>query len=109
MPIYEYRCRSCGNQFERIQKFSDPPVAECPSCGAEVEKLVSRPAFQFKGSGWYVTDYARKGDGASKAEKTEGTDATSGESGKSAKPDTRTEKTSENTKDKRAKPASSTT
>lgn len=69
MPLYEYRCRACGHQFEKIQKFSDPPLASCPECGGEVEKLLSAPAIQFKGAGWYITDYARKGasDGASSA------------------------------------------
>jgi putative FmdB family regulatory protein len=68
MPIYEYECDACGNRFELIQKFSDPPVETCPKCGQpKVRKLLSSPAFQFKGSGWYITDYARKG--------TEGSDA----------------------------------
>ena len=61
MPLYEYRCESCQHQFEVIQKFSDAPIAVCPKCGAgPVVKLLSSPAFQFKGSGWYITDYARK-------------------------------------------------
>ena len=61
MPLYEYQCEACGNRFEKIQKFSDPPLESCPACGGAVRKLVSSPAFQFKGSGWYVTDYARSG------------------------------------------------
>lgn len=60
MPIYEYRCRKCGEVFEKIQKFSDPPPGKCGSCGGSLERLLSSPAIQFKGSGWYVTDYARK-------------------------------------------------
>lgn len=60
MPIYEYQCGACGLRFERIQKFSDPAQSECPNCGQPVERLVSAPAIQFKGSGWYITDYARK-------------------------------------------------
>lgn len=73
MPLYEYECENCGNRFEQIQKFSDPPLEVCPKCGAgPVRKLMSSPAIQFKGSGWYITDYARKdGGGGSKA----GTDA----------------------------------
>jgi len=59
MPLYEYECDR-GHRFERIVKFSDPPIETCPECGAPVHKLMSSPAFQFKGSGWYVTDYARK-------------------------------------------------
>ena len=66
MPLYEYQCDACAKRFERIQKFSDPPVDTCPSCGGAVRKLLSSPAIQFKGSGWYITDYAKKsgGDGA---------------------------------------------
>jgi putative FmdB family regulatory protein len=61
MPLYEYRCEACGHQFEVIQKFSDAPVDVCPSCGGSpVVKLLSSPAIQFKGEGWYITDYARK-------------------------------------------------
>lgn len=61
MPIYEYQCRSCGERREVLQRISDPPLEICDECGGEVRKLISAPAFQFKGSGWYVTDYARKG------------------------------------------------
>jgi len=62
MPMYEYECEACGFRFEQIQKFSDLPVELCPSCGApKVRKLVSSPAIQFKGSGFYINDYARKG------------------------------------------------
>jgi putative FmdB family regulatory protein len=64
MPLYEYCCTACGHRFERIQKFSDPIVDTCPSCGGAVEKLLSAPAFQLKGTGWYVTDYAAKDKGA---------------------------------------------
>lgn len=60
MPLYEYQCEACNHRFERIQKFSDPPVETCPSCGGKVRKLLSSPAIQFKGSGWYITDYAKK-------------------------------------------------
>jgi putative FmdB family regulatory protein len=59
MPLYEYHCDVCGHRFETIRKFSDPPP-ECPECGGAVRKLQSAPAFQFKGTGWYITDYARK-------------------------------------------------
>ena len=70
MPIYEYLCKKCGRQFERIQKFSDKPLKTCDQCGGALERLLSSPAIQFKGSGWYVTDYARKSSGetASKSE-----------------------------------------
>ena len=60
MPLYEYQCKKCHSLTERIQKFSDPPLTICPHCGGELEQLLSAPAVQFKGSGWYVTDYAKK-------------------------------------------------
>ncbi len=60
MPLYEYKCDACGATFEVIQRFSDPPVEKCRTCGGPVRKLLSAPAIQFKGSGWYVTDYAKK-------------------------------------------------
>jgi putative FmdB family regulatory protein len=62
LPLYEYECPKDG-LFERIQKFSDPPLDACPTCGGPIEKLLSAPAIQFKGSGWYITDYARKSSG----------------------------------------------
>jgi putative FmdB family regulatory protein len=69
VPLYEYHCGHCGT-FEVIRKFSDPALTACPTCGAEIEKLLSAPAIQFKGSGWYITDYARKGsNGGGKSEK----------------------------------------
>ena len=61
MPLYEYECESCGFRFEVIQRFADPAITACRSCGGPVHKLLSPPAIQFKGSGWYITDYARKG------------------------------------------------
>jgi putative FmdB family regulatory protein len=63
LPLYEYECPQDG-RFELVRKFSDPPLTRCPTCGRKIEKLPSAPAIQFKGSGWYITDYARKsGDG----------------------------------------------
>ena len=69
MPLYEYQCDACSNRFERIQKFSDPPVETCPSCGGAVRKLLSSPAIQFKGTGWYITDYAKKSGTSSDSSK----------------------------------------
>ena len=60
MPIYEYQCRRCEHRFELIQKFSDKPRKRCPECSGTVDRLISPPAIRFKGSGWYVTDYANK-------------------------------------------------
>ena len=61
MPLYEYECEKCGDRFEKIRKFSDPPPEVCPKCGGALHKLQSAPAFQFKGTGWYATDYAKSG------------------------------------------------
>lgn len=60
MPLYEYRCRQCHSVLEILQRASDEPLKICPKCGGELQKLISRSAIQFKGSGWYVTDYARR-------------------------------------------------
>jgi len=91
MPIYEYQCLTCGKKSELLQRMSDPPMAACPECGGEVKKLISSPAVQFKGSGWYVTDYGSKkgapsgggkadgGTGGSKSE-SDGKSAGGGES-----------------------------
>ena len=81
MPLYEYQCKKCQHRFEKIQKFSDPHVKKCPKCGGPIEQLLSAPAVQFKGSGWYVTDYAKKsgsqassnGGSSDKSDKTEKT------------------------------------
>jgi putative FmdB family regulatory protein len=61
MPNYEYLCKNCGHRFEQIRKFSDKPLRKCPECGGVIEQVISAPAVRFKGSGWYVTDYAKKG------------------------------------------------
>ena len=66
MPLYEYQCPKDGT-FELVRKFSDPPLEACPTCAGPIEKLVSAPAIQFKGSGWYITDYARKSTGGEAA------------------------------------------
>ena len=78
MPLYEYQCPKCG-RFEVIRKFSDEPLTTCPTCGAEVQKMPSAPAIQFKGTGWYITDYARKGGGKGESKDAGGTDAGKGE------------------------------
>jgi putative FmdB family regulatory protein len=83
MPLYEYECDVCAHRFELIQKFSDPPPAACPKCGGAVTKLMSSPAIQFKGSGFYLTDYGRSGgkDSANaKAGKNDSGSSGSGES-----------------------------
>ena len=101
MPLYEYECDACGRRFEVIQKFSDPPIETCAVCGkGPVRKLLSSPAIQFKGSGWYITDYAKKkssSDGGST-----GSTGTTGEK----KTETKTDST---TKSDTSTPPSSTT
>ncbi len=68
MPLYEYQCTECEATLEAIQAFSAPPLEDCPECGRpSLKKLLSAPAFQFKGSGWYVNDYARKDNGNGKS------------------------------------------
>lgn len=78
MPIYEYQCQECGHHSEELQRVSDPPLTTCPDCGGPYKKLISAPAFQFKGSGWYVTDYARKQGGETKKEAADGGDGGAG-------------------------------
>jgi putative FmdB family regulatory protein len=86
MPLYEYECDN-GHRFEMIRKFSDPPIAVCPTCGAPVHKLISSPAFQFKGSGWYITDYAKSGSGSpANGDSSKKSDSTDGSAAKEASP-----------------------
>ena len=81
MPLYEYECDTCGHRFETIQKFSDPLADTCPKCGGPVHKLQSAPAIQFKGSGFYINDYARKGQSGPTTEPSKSSsDSTSKES-----------------------------
>lgn len=87
MPLYEYQCDACAHRFEVIQRFSDPPIEVCPKCGGVVHKLLSSPAIQFKGSGWYITDYARKSDSATTPASSESKTDTKTESKSESKPD----------------------
>ena len=85
MPLYEYECSVCGHRFELIQRFADPPAERCVSCGKEpVHKLLSAPAIHFKGTGWYVTDYAnKKSDGSPKSDSSSQSDESSKADGSS--------------------------
>jgi len=74
VPLYEYQCAGCGHRFERIEKVNGAPTKKCPKCGRQAKRLLAPPAIQFKGSGWYVTDYARAG-GKAKAESAETSEA----------------------------------
>ena len=91
MPLYEYQCESCQNRFEKIQKsYTDPPLETCPKCGkGPVRKLISSPAIQFKGTGWYITDYAKKpsSDGGQSSGSTAGSSEKSEKSDKPEKSD----------------------
>jgi putative FmdB family regulatory protein len=96
MPIYEYQCRKCG-QFELMQKITEPALTRCPTCQSKVTKLISSTSFQLKGSGWYVTDYARKdskGKETSAESKSETKAETKADQG-AAKTDTKTGKAKE--------------
>jgi putative FmdB family regulatory protein len=104
MPLYEYECDACGERFERIQKFSDPPVEKCPTCGGKVRKLLSSPAIQFKGSGWYITDYAKKGGGVDSGKSA----GSSKSEEKSASKDTSSDKSAEKSAEKSASDTSKT-
>ena len=87
MPLYEYECQKCHARRERIEKLSGPHLKKCPTCGGKVERLASSPAIQFKGSGWYVTDYGGK---------------STGDSSKSEKPDSKEGKESKEAKDSKS-------
>jgi putative FmdB family regulatory protein len=93
MPLYEYECFVCGHRFERIQRFSDPPASKCPACGGSVRRLLGVPALQFKGSGFYITDYG----------KSDGTGSRPSSSAKEESPPTASESTAKPKPD--AKPA----
>jgi len=93
MPLYEYECKKCHHRFERIRKFSDPKIRSCPNCGGPVEQLISAPAVQFKGSGWYVTDYANKPSPASSSSSSDGESSSKSSSeGKSSAKDSAAKK-----------------
>ena len=84
MPIYEYKCQKCGSVFEVMQKFSDDPLTSHQDCGGEVERLISSPMLQFKGSGWYITDYAKSGSGSGGGKSASNDSGSSGDTSKSS-------------------------
>ncbi len=100
MPIYEYRCTKCGHHFEAIQKVNDAHISKCEKCRGKAERLISSPAIQFKGSGWYITDYARKGlsdksgssESASSPDKSDKSAESSSSEGSSEKSDSKKKK-----------------
>ena len=96
MPIYEYQCQQCQERHEIIQRFSDAPLTHCPSCGGEMKKLFSSPAIQFKGSGFYKTDYASSGS------KSSSESSSKGESKSEAKSESKSETKSESKSETKA-------
>ena len=105
MPLYEYLCASCEGRFEKIQKWSDPPIETCPKCGGKVRKLPSSPAIQFKGSGFYINDYPKKsstgaGKSGSSKDKSESSSKDKSESSSTTTTETKT-KTDSTTSDKK--------
>ena len=112
MPLYEYECTKCGHRFERIVKFSDAPITKCPKCKGKVEQTISAPAIQFKGSGWYVTDYAKSGssrpasDGGS-GDKAESKAESKSDSKPDSKSDSKTESKTESKSDSKSAAKSS--
>jgi putative FmdB family regulatory protein len=117
MPLYEYKCHKCGKKFDVLQKFSDARLTVHEECGGELERLVSAPAFHFKGTGWYVTDYAKSNGVSKPASDSAKSESSSGESKADAKAESKTEsKTatksetkSESKTESTPKPAASTT
>ena len=109
MPIYEYRCEHCG-VFEEMQRITDPPLSRCPTCKRKVRRLISNTSFQLKGTGWYVTDYARSGSNGSKKEasgsdtKSDAKSESKSEGKSDSKPESKSQSKSEAKSD--AKPAS---
>ena len=103
MPNYEYLCKNCGHRFEQIRKFSDKQLRKCPECGGVIEQVISAPAVQFKGSGWYVTDYPKKGAGSAASSSA----SSEGDSGTKETKDSKDTKEAKDTK-KDDKPKSDT-
>lgn len=109
MPLYEYQCESCAHRFERILKFSDPPIDVCPVCGGPVRKLFSSPAIQFKGSGWYITDYAKKSPRETGKSGDPASSDSSGSSSSDSKSDTKASSDSKTTSDTKTSSDTKTT
>ena len=102
MPLYEYQCKKCGHIFEKILKFSDKPIKKCPECGGSVEQTISAPAVQFKGSGWYVTDYAKKSQSSSSSSSDGGKDSKESKDSKDSKKDEKKPDSSKESTSKKA-------
>ena len=108
MPLYEYECDACSHRFEKIQKFSDPIEDTCPKCGGRVRKLISSPAIQFKGSGFYITDYAKKEHvAAEKADSASGEKSAKSESSEKSEKSTKPDKSDSSASSEKSTPAPS--
>jgi len=105
MPLYEYQCKKCKHRFEKIQKFSDKMLKKCPECGGPIEQMVSAPAVQFKGSGWYVTDYPKKGSSSASSSSSSESESSAKEAKekKDGKDDKKDEKPKSETSQKKQK------
>lgn len=108
MPLYEYECNACAHRFEVIQKFSDAPIDVCPKCGSAVSKLFSSPAIQFKGSGFYLTDYGRGGKSDMGSESSKAAKEASGSGGSTPETKAAETKTETKTETKADKPSTTT-
>ena len=101
MPLYEYKCVKCGRTTEKIESVAGPHLKKCPHCGGKVEALVSAPAIQFKGAGWYVTDYARKSAGGDSEKPAAESKETAGKETEAASKETAPKESPKETKDKK--------
>jgi len=102
MPLYEYLCKKCGHRFEEIKKFSDKQPKKCPECGGVIEQVIPAPAVQFKGSGWYVTDYAKKGSSGGSSSSSSSSESGNDGNGKDSK-DSKDAKDSKDSKESKEK------
>ena len=107
MPNYEYLCNKCGHRFEQIRKFSDKQLRKCPECGGVIEQVISAPAVQFKGSGWYVTDYPKKGAGSASSSEASSSSSEGESSAKVVKETKESKETKDTKKDDKPKSDSS--
>jgi putative FmdB family regulatory protein len=111
VPLFEYECRKCGKRSERIEKFDGPRLQKCPKCGGKVDRLLSAPAIQFKGSGWYVTDYGKssgasgKESGASEGSKSESKSENKSDAKSESKSEGKTESKAPSSTGDKKKPA----
>jgi len=104
MPLYEYECNKCHHRFEKIQKFSDRHTKKCPECGGAIEQVISAPAVQFKGSGWYVTDYAKKSGTSASSSSSSDSDGESSSKGSFSKDSAAKDSSSKDSAKKESKP-----